>query len=203
LRVVSVVGDKGSGKTQLIEELIRRMVQRGLRVATVKCTHLERFDIEGRDTFRHRSMGAAATVGIGREETLIMLPKMRAREVLKRLPPVDVVLIEGCGEEPYPKVVVKPYSREVKGEVIAEWEKGADVGYVLERVLSAELRDRLIVEVDEREIPLNPFVRRVLREVIVAFLSSLKGFDREFGEVVIRIPGVRGEVEESTPRKPP
>ncbi len=204
MRVIAVVGDKGSGKTQLIEELISRIVEKGLRVATVKCTHLERFDIEGRDTFRHRSMGAVATVGIGRGETLIMLPRMKARDILKRLPPVDVVLIEGCGEEPYPKIVVKPCSREVEGRVIAEWERGASISDVLEKVLSVKAGRKLVVEVDDREIPLNPFVSKVLREVIVAFLSSLKGFSREFREVVIRISGdVTEEREESTLHKPP
>jgi molybdopterin-guanine dinucleotide biosynthesis protein B len=51
-----IAGWSNSGKTTLIEKLVRHFADRGLRVATIKHTH-HKFDIDapGSDTARHRA----------------------------------------------------------------------------------------------------------------------------------------------------
>lgn len=63
--VVGVAGPSGAGKTTLVERLVEAFAADGERVATVKSIHhaIEPDD-PGTDTHRHRTAGAAATVGI-------------------------------------------------------------------------------------------------------------------------------------------
>jgi molybdopterin-guanine dinucleotide biosynthesis protein B len=98
--VVSVVGKSDSGKTTLMEGLIRALATRGWRVATVK-HHIHDFDIDipGKDSWRHARAGAAVTMisapdkfgvvrKVDRERTLDELVEAAGAEV-------DILLTEG------------------------------------------------------------------------------------------------------------
>ncbi|MFR7443500.1 MAG: molybdopterin-guanine dinucleotide biosynthesis protein B [Sellimonas intestinalis] len=59
-----VAGDKNTGKTTLMEELIRRLTNRGWKVAAIKHDgHDFEADREGTDSWRHYHAGAYGTVG--------------------------------------------------------------------------------------------------------------------------------------------
>ncbi len=111
-RVLGIAGWSGSGKTTLIIKLIPLLAQRGLRVATLKHAH-HSFDVDvpGKDSYEHRKAGACEVivssarrwvqmheVGAGTEATL--------PELLSRLSPCDLVLIEGFKSERHPKMEV-------------------------------------------------------------------------------------------------
>ncbi|MEE8577091.1 MAG: molybdopterin-guanine dinucleotide biosynthesis protein B [candidate division Zixibacteria bacterium] len=60
---LGIVGGKNSGKTTLIEQLVRYLGRHGKRVATIKhSSHSHRFDQPGKDSYRHREAGAGLTV---------------------------------------------------------------------------------------------------------------------------------------------
>jgi|GEM_PF-49404 molybdopterin synthase catalytic subunit len=64
MKVASVVGGSGSGKTTVVAALAGRLADRG-SVGTVKhLTHPPDVDTEGKDTARHRAGGASETYGI-------------------------------------------------------------------------------------------------------------------------------------------
>lgn len=50
---------------------------------------------------------------------------------------------------------------------------------------------RVELKVDGREVPLNPFVTRIVGNIVSAILSSLHGVDEGWREAVLRV--VRGE----------
>ncbi|RLI07506.1 molybdopterin-guanine dinucleotide biosynthesis protein B [Candidatus Bathyarchaeota archaeon] len=60
--VVAVVGEKGSGKTRVVEGLVRALRARGLRVCTAKHVPEEGFSLDkpGKDSWRHAEAGASA-----------------------------------------------------------------------------------------------------------------------------------------------
>jgi molybdopterin-guanine dinucleotide biosynthesis protein B len=113
MRLLGIVGWSGAGKTTLLVKLIPALVERGLRVATVKHAHHE-FEIDrpGKDSFVHRQAGAGEViVSSARRFALIHeLAKDEAEPtlaaLLARLSPCDLVLVEGFKTLPHPKLEV-------------------------------------------------------------------------------------------------
>ncbi len=108
---MGIVGWSGSGKTTLITALLPVLRARGLSVSTVKHAH-HGFDMDrsGKDSYRHREAGAREVlVATGRRWALLHevegeeppLP-----ELLARLSPVDLVLVEGFKGHPFAKLEV-------------------------------------------------------------------------------------------------
>jgi molybdopterin-guanine dinucleotide biosynthesis protein B len=112
-RVIGVAGFKNSGKTTLIERLVAELVKRGHRVSTIKHAH-HSFDIdhEGRDSFRHRGAGATEVAVVSRHRWAIMHELRDEAEpslddILARLAPCDLVIVEGYKRDTHAKIEVR------------------------------------------------------------------------------------------------
>ncbi|HMV20474.1 MAG: molybdopterin-guanine dinucleotide biosynthesis protein B [Betaproteobacteria bacterium] len=112
MKVFGIAGYSGSGKTTLLERLIPRLTARGLKVSVIKHTH-HGFDIDrpGKDSYRHREAGAhevmlACGVRWALMKELRDAPEPGLDDLLARLEPCDLVLVEGFKREPIPKVEV-------------------------------------------------------------------------------------------------
>lgn len=81
MKVISFIGWSGSGKTSLMEYLIKELSNRGLKVIAVKHIHSPVFDVdkEGKDTWRLFNAGAEAVVGASSERLYIF---SRTREII-------------------------------------------------------------------------------------------------------------------------
>jgi molybdopterin-guanine dinucleotide biosynthesis protein B len=100
MRVVAIVGHKGSGKTTLIERLIGAARGRGLTVSTVKHAHHHDIELDtpGKDSFRHRQAGASEVIVASDQgwARIAASPDPASLQVLLgQLRPVDFVLVEG------------------------------------------------------------------------------------------------------------
>ena len=61
--VLALIGRPNSGKTTLIEKLIPALVEKGVRVGTIKHHHGEiQMDTPGKDTWRHKKAGASVVL---------------------------------------------------------------------------------------------------------------------------------------------
>ena len=110
--VLGVVGWSGSGKTTLLEGLVARLAQDGLRVNIVKHSH---HDIEleppRKDSARLRLAGAAEVM-IASPYRFAIMRELRAEpepaldQLLARLSPADLTLVEGYKWESLPKLEV-------------------------------------------------------------------------------------------------
>lgn len=112
MRVLGLTGWSGSGKTVLLTAVLPLLIGRGLSVSTVKHAH-HAFDLDqpGKDSWRHREAGAREVViGSGRRWALLHELRDEAEpelpELLARLSPVDLVLVEGFKAHPHPKIEV-------------------------------------------------------------------------------------------------
>ncbi len=118
--VIGITGWKNSGKTTLVEKLVAHFVARGLNVATVKHAHHE-FDIDhqGTDSFRHRKAGARE-VAIVSARRWALMHELEAEgepplaEVLARLSPCDLVIVEGYKRGGHAKIEVRRDASETK-----------------------------------------------------------------------------------------
>ena len=110
MRIYGVTGWKNSGKTGLMERLVAGITARGFSVSTVKHAH-HSFDVDhpGRDSYRHRDAGAREVVLASRNRVAVMSELRDAEEpkladLLTRLAPVDLILIEGYKRDTHPKI---------------------------------------------------------------------------------------------------
>ena len=112
-KVIGVCGFKNSGKTTLVEKLVRQLSDQGYRISTVKHAHHD-FDIdhEGRDSFRHRKAGATEVAVISQHRFAIMHELRRAEppsldDILAKLSPCDLVIVEGYKRDSHYKIEVR------------------------------------------------------------------------------------------------
>ena len=76
LPTLSIVGQSKSGKTTLVERLIKELKGRGLRVAAVKHTHQDfEMDKPGKDTWRYNEAGSDAIAISGPNRLALLKPQ--------------------------------------------------------------------------------------------------------------------------------
>jgi molybdopterin-guanine dinucleotide biosynthesis protein B len=112
MRIFGLAGWSGSGKTTLLTAVIPELVARGLTVSTIKHAHHE-FDIDrpGKDSWRHRQAGAREVMVASARRWAIMHELRGAdepalEELVERMSPVDLLLVEGWKRHPHPKIEV-------------------------------------------------------------------------------------------------
>ncbi|MEM9581447.1 MAG: molybdopterin-guanine dinucleotide biosynthesis protein B, partial [Pseudomonadota bacterium] len=110
MNIYGVVGWKNAGKTGLMERLVSEISARGYSVSTVKHAH-HAFDVDqpGRDSYRHRQAGAREVLLSSRNRFALMHEltdedEPSLADLLTKLAPVDIVLVEGYKRDAHPKV---------------------------------------------------------------------------------------------------
>lgn len=112
MKVIGLAGWSGAGKTTLVVRLIPALIARGVTVSTLKHAHHE-FDVDqpGKDSFEHRKAGAAQVLVSSANRWALMTehrgaPEPKLAELLAKLDPVDLVVVEGFKREPVPKIEI-------------------------------------------------------------------------------------------------
>ena len=123
MRIYGIVGFKNAGKTGLMERLVTNITGRGFNVSTLKHAH-HNFDIDhpGKDSHRHRVAGAHQVLLASRARWALMTELRDSDEppladLLTRLDPVDLVLVEGYKRDKHPKI--EAYRAETGHPVLA------------------------------------------------------------------------------------
>ncbi len=204
MRIVGVVGFSGSGKTRLIVQLIGELKRRGLRTYAVKrCSQGFSLDTEGKDTSDFTGAGADGVAMISPEGWAALgkpptadIPALAAR----LFPEADVVLVEGGKDvRDLPKVeVLRAGISEVlvsdpddllaivseaplPDVTAARVFKSTETARICDLILSIEEATMVDIklEVDGREVNLNPFVRTFIERTVLGMVTSLSGIDPE------------------------
>ncbi len=112
MKVFGLAGWSGSGKTTLLIRLIPEFVARGISVSTIKHAH-HGFDIDqpGKDSHAHRMAGAREVmVSSGRRFALMHelrgAPEPTLEDLVARMSPVDLLLVEGFKHHAHDKLEV-------------------------------------------------------------------------------------------------
>jgi molybdopterin-guanine dinucleotide biosynthesis adapter protein len=112
MRIIGFAGWSGAGKTTLIVKLIPVLRAQGLSVSTVKHAH-HNFDIDkpGKDSYEHRVAGATEVLVASDQRFALMhelrgAPEPPLAELLRKLSPVDLVLVEGFKRDAHAKIEV-------------------------------------------------------------------------------------------------
>ena len=113
MRLYGVTGWKNNGKTTLVTRLVTEIAARGIGVSTVKHAH-HGFDLDspGKDSWRHREAGAYEVMISGGARWALM-HELRGEaepplaDLLARLSPVDLVIVEGYKRDSHRKIEVR------------------------------------------------------------------------------------------------
>ncbi len=119
LKVLSVYGHTGSGKTSTIEQIICELINRGYSVGTIKDIHYEAFaiDTQGSNTDRHRKAGAELVTARGIHETDILFPKRLPVEQILGFYNQDYVIMEGVTDIEVPKILCAKNIGEIEKQI--------------------------------------------------------------------------------------
>jgi molybdopterin-guanine dinucleotide biosynthesis protein B len=112
LRLIGLAGWSGAGKTTLMTRLIPELGRRGVGVSTIKHAH-HAFDVDrpGKDSYEHRAAGARQVL-VSSANRWALMTELRGgtepplAELLRRLSPVDLVIVEGFKRDRHPKIEV-------------------------------------------------------------------------------------------------
>ncbi len=121
MRVIGLAGWSGAGKTSLIVKLIPYLRERGIVVSTLKHAH-HAFDVDqpGKDSYLHREAGAREVL-VASNRRFALMHELRGAEepslaeLLSRMSPADLILVEGYKRDAHAKIEVfrtanrKPY----------------------------------------------------------------------------------------------
>ncbi len=112
MRLIGLAGWSGSGKTTLLAKLLPALIARGRTVSTLKHAH-HGFDVDqpGKDSHTHRLAGAHEVLVSSAKRWALMHelrdePEPTLRELVARLSPVDLVIVEGFKSESHTKLEV-------------------------------------------------------------------------------------------------
>lgn len=213
--IVSVVGRSNSGKTTLLEKLIRALTARGRRIGTIK-HHFHgplEVDVPGKDSWRHRQAGARV-VALASRDTLFIVGETQGEWPLQQIAhqalfDVDLILTEGFKAGPMPKIEVNRAAQSLPllcgpedklVAVVSDRDHPVsvprfgleDVGpladFIEHEFLAGAVRSQVDVLVDGRRVLLE----KETQEILARVMRSLVGDPRELGSgppIELRVHG--------------
>ncbi len=109
--LLSILGKKGSGRSEALTSLISILRKSGLRVGVIK--HLARDDFEidepSKDTFQYRIQGAEKVILSGRRRLAVFAnleEETPLRDLVSQFQGYDLVFLEGYFLEELPKIEI-------------------------------------------------------------------------------------------------
>lgn len=208
MKIFSVVGLTGSGKTSVIEKLIAELVARGFSVGSVKEIHFEAFriDQEGKNTRRHRQAGSDTVTARSHHETDIMYQgHLNIYDVLSHYNQ-DYVVLEGvrdvvcpvisvCKEDEKP--VITPLTIAVSGRFsnndIKEYEKLPVINAIDD---AKRLVDLIVEKVPSMLYDIDPECCKVCGSDCRGFLADVLLGKRDIKECVLMSSNVNLKIDD-------
>lgn len=216
MKVISVIGISGTGKTTTIESIIRELKRRNYSVGTVKEIHFHAFqmDVEGTNTYRHKEAGASLVTARGAYETDILFQEKLSLDRILSFYDHDYVLLEGVRDTNIPKILTALDKEGIEdrfdesivaisGKISAEITEYKGLPAINSLTNIEDLVDLIeeksydtknniekvencMLKINGRPIDINPFVERILRDCLEAIAKGLDGYE-EAGDIEICI----------------
>lgn len=106
---VSFIARSGTGKTTLIEKVIRILAERGYRVSSIKHTdHDFEADKPGKDSYRHKKAGTFSTMLLSENKMAFFSDSGSGGDIRGLLPlyfkDSDILIVEGFRDLDIPKI---------------------------------------------------------------------------------------------------
>lgn len=199
--IVSVVGKAKVGKTQVLEVLVRKLKEKGYRVAVIKHTGEDfELDIKGKDSWRLTEAGSDAVILSSSHKVALMQTVVKESSLaeLARLVggDYDIVFTEGFKKANAPKIevhargVVESQIVSPPEDLIAlvteqkidlavpqfSWDDLDSLAQMVEKLFLVERqKEEVALFVNQAPVPLNLFMQGFLARILEVVVSTLKG----------------------------
>ncbi|HAS04627.1 MAG TPA: molybdopterin-guanine dinucleotide biosynthesis protein B [Dehalococcoidia bacterium] len=212
--VISFVGSHNCGKTTILEKVIRRLKQKGYKVAVIK-HHKGDFelDIQGKDTWRLSEAGSDV-VAISSPQKTAVIKKPEQELTLDRITEMvcdgmDIVISEGYKFDNKPKIEV--YRSEVSDRILSDEKdlvamvtdrrfdidvpqfsfEDADgiVELIIEKYLVNTSSADVFLTVNGIPLDMKPFIQDMFINTVSGLVAALHGTEnaREI-KITVRLP---------------
>ncbi|HCH4310170.1 bifunctional molybdopterin-guanine dinucleotide biosynthesis adaptor protein MobB/molybdopterin molybdotransferase MoeA [Vibrio parahaemolyticus] len=193
--IIGFAAYSGTGKTTLLEALLPKLTEAGLRIGMLKHAH-HNFDVDkpGKDSYRLRKAGASQMLIASRNRFALMTETPEAEAEFEYLltrfdeDMLDVVLVEGCKNIAFPKIelhreeVGKPWLYPNDENIIAIAADGGELDSELPQMNINDLEaiaQFVIQYVQEAKAPKNKEKEAACCDTLSpAFLSVVQGQEK-------------------------
>ncbi|MFC1920697.1 molybdopterin-guanine dinucleotide biosynthesis protein B [Chloroflexota bacterium] len=196
--IVSIVGNSNSGKTTLVEKIVRELKTRGYRIATVKHTPQEAtLDEPGKDSWRHLQAGSEAAV-VGSHDKIMLIKPVTSASVLDEVirllgEDYDIIIVEGFKQSETPKIEVHrketgPLIKDLKNLIAIATNEPTDtetvqfsiddfksIADLIETDFIKPQGDQLSLYVNDEPVSLSVFPKDIITNILLGMANSLKG----------------------------
>lgn len=167
LKQIPILGFSGysnSGKTTLIEKIIKNLKQKGIRIAIIKHHGHEGLDVDevGSDSYRFSEAGADMSIVCSPTKTAIFEQRSLAfQQLVELVHDVDLMIVEGFKREPIPQI----------GIARKETNKGFPSPF--KRYLA------IVTNIEDIEVNIPMFQLNQIEEISTFILQTMKLESRE------------------------
>ncbi len=123
-KIIGIVGWKDVGKTYIVTEIIKLLVNKGYKVGSIKHAHHD-FDIDkpGTDSFKHRKSGSSEVIISSTKRWAKIVENNNKREkdlneLLQEFDDIDIAVVEGFKKENHPKIEIIGQDSKIKNNDI-------------------------------------------------------------------------------------
>ena len=104
MRVFAISGFSGTGKTTIVEGIVRELVKSGYTVATIKSSTHDPTPEQGTDTWRHTQAGASVSLFLKKDNGNATIKERIGKKNLEKLEEIDFLVIEGMKSVDIPRL---------------------------------------------------------------------------------------------------
>jgi molybdopterin-guanine dinucleotide biosynthesis protein B len=198
--IVSVVGSSNTGKTTLLEKVVKELKNRGYKVAVIKHdSHGFDIDRPGKDSWRLTQAGSDVVV-LSSADKMAMIKRPSGEMTLEQLSDmvaggVDIIITEGYKGADKPKIEV--YRSGVSDKILCCKEEllalvtdrhidmdvpqfspdevNSVVDIIVGKILNRQAGEEIYLSVNGNDIGFKPFVKDAFIKTISGMVSTLHG----------------------------
>lgn len=191
--VFGFYGESDTGKTSLIEKVIKKLNNDGCKVAALKITDKKiGMDTTGKDTWRYSQAGSKLAVLSSQIETDFVFKENKTideiLEIISGLRYYDIVLVEGIHDNDIPKIRIGNI-KERENTIISYKDDFIGLINTIKKEIDERKnldKEKVSIKVNGEQIPLSEFPSQFIKNTIAGMLKSLKGVDEEIENVEIK-----------------
>ena len=188
--IIGFYGESNTGKTTIIEKLIKKLTEHKYKVTTVKITDKEiGIDTPGKDTYIHSQAGSQLVVlSTSKETDYLKKQYQNEKQIInsiKNLDEYDIIIIEGSKEPTVRKIRIGTKSE--RENTIQTYNDDFDSLYsMIKKEIESNTKDEVTLIVNGKQIPLTEFPSLFIKDTVIGMIKPLKGVKGPIENVEIR-----------------